>query len=89
MLKPSCSKPGAAPVSAWLGHEVIGLHKGGYGFLLGESVFTSIKVRHIPAVIRFYVSHLTLDVWALGDDVPRTPKSACRTFPDASERDGL
>lgn len=38
------SKPGAAPVATWLGHEVIGLHKGGYGFLLGQSVFTSTKV---------------------------------------------
>jgi len=38
------SKPGAAPVAAWLGHEVIGLHKGGFGFLLGQSVFTSTKV---------------------------------------------
>ncbi|KAI0051057.1 PLP-dependent transferase [Auriscalpium vulgare] len=38
------SKPGAAPVAAWLGHEVIGLHKGGYGFLLGEAVFTGIKM---------------------------------------------
>jgi hypothetical protein len=31
-------------VAAWLGHEVIGLHKGGFGFLLGQSVFTSTKV---------------------------------------------
>ncbi|KAA1469663.1 PLP-dependent transferase [Dentipellis sp. KUC8613] len=38
------SKPGAAPVAAWLGHEVIGLHKGGYGFLLGESIFTGLKM---------------------------------------------
>ncbi|KAH9983311.1 pyridoxal phosphate-dependent transferase [Russula compacta] len=38
------SKPGAAPVAAWLGHEVIGLHKGGFGFLLGQSVFTSTKM---------------------------------------------
>ncbi|KAI0304298.1 pyridoxal phosphate-dependent transferase [Multifurca ochricompacta] len=38
------SKPGAAPLAAWLGHEVIGLHKGGFGFLLGQSVFTSTKM---------------------------------------------
>lgn len=38
------SKPGAAPLAAWLGHEVIGLHKGGYGFLLGQSVFTSTRM---------------------------------------------
>ncbi|ETW81515.1 hypothetical protein HETIRDRAFT_319093 [Heterobasidion irregulare TC 32-1] len=38
------SKPGAAPVAAWLGHEVIGLHKDGYGFLLGEAVYTGIKM---------------------------------------------
>ncbi|KAH9080388.1 pyridoxal phosphate-dependent transferase [Lactarius deliciosus] len=37
------SKPGAAPVSAWLGHEVIGLHSGGFGYLLGQSVFASTK----------------------------------------------
>ncbi len=41
------SKPGAAPVAAWLGHEVIGLHKGGFGFLLGQSVFTSTKVSFV------------------------------------------
>lgn len=40
------SKPGAAPVAAWLGHEVIGLHKGGFGFLLGQSVFTSTRVSY-------------------------------------------
>ncbi|KAI0246736.1 pyridoxal phosphate-dependent transferase [Lactifluus subvellereus] len=38
------SKPGAAPVAAWLGHDVIGLHKGGFGFLLGQSVFTSTRM---------------------------------------------
>ncbi|KAH9024923.1 hypothetical protein EDB85DRAFT_2179872 [Lactarius pseudohatsudake] len=37
------SKPGAAPVSVWLGHEVIGLHSGGFGYLLGQSVFASTK----------------------------------------------
>lgn len=42
------SKPGAAPIAAWLGHEVIGLHKGGFGFLLGQSVFTSTKVSYMP-----------------------------------------
>lgn len=40
----TCSKPGAAPVGAWLSHEVIGLHKAGYGALLGESLFTGVKV---------------------------------------------
>ena len=45
------SEPGAAPVAAWLGHEVIGLHKGGYGFLLGQSVFTSTKVSNVPTYI--------------------------------------
>ncbi|KAI9508875.1 PLP-dependent transferase [Russula earlei] len=38
------SKPGAAPVAVWLGHEVIGLHKSGFGFLLGQAVFTSMKM---------------------------------------------
>ncbi|KAH8081991.1 pyridoxal phosphate-dependent transferase [Cristinia sonorae] len=37
------SKPGAAPVAAWMSHEVIGLHKEGYGALLGESLFTGVK----------------------------------------------
>lgn len=46
----SISKPGAAPVAAWMGHEVIGLHKGGYGFLLGQSVFTSTKVSFVIPV---------------------------------------
>ncbi|KAI9435576.1 pyridoxal phosphate-dependent transferase [Lactarius indigo] len=38
------SKPGAAPVAAWLGHEVIGLHSSGFGYLLGQSVFASTKM---------------------------------------------
>lgn len=38
------SKPGAAPVAAYLSNEVIGLHRGGYGALLGEAMFTSIKM---------------------------------------------
>ncbi|KAI9459853.1 PLP-dependent transferase [Lactarius psammicola] len=38
------SKPGAAPVAAWLGHEVIGLHSGGFGYLLGQSTFASTKM---------------------------------------------
>ncbi|KAF8271959.1 pyridoxal phosphate-dependent transferase [Lactarius quietus] len=38
------SKPGAAPVAAWLGHEVIGLHNGGFGYLLGQAVFASTKM---------------------------------------------
>ncbi|KAK7053228.1 hypothetical protein VNI00_003851 [Paramarasmius palmivorus] len=33
------SKPGAAPVAAFLSHEVIGLNPKGYGALLGEAVF--------------------------------------------------
>ncbi|PSS37347.1 hypothetical protein PHLCEN_2v824 [Hermanssonia centrifuga] len=47
------SKPGAAPVAAWLSHEVIGLHKGGYGALLGESLFTGVK---------FYCYWATMDM---------------------------
>ena len=39
------SKPGAAPVAAWLGHEVIGLHSGGFGYLLGQSTLASTKVK--------------------------------------------
>ncbi|KAK6531098.1 hypothetical protein TWF281_007923 [Arthrobotrys megalospora] len=38
------SKPGAAPVGAWLSHEVIGLNKNGYGTLLGEGVYTCARL---------------------------------------------
>ncbi|PCH38473.1 hypothetical protein WOLCODRAFT_97200 [Wolfiporia cocos MD-104 SS10] len=38
------SKPGAAPVAAYVAHEVLGLHRGGYGALLGEAMFTSVKM---------------------------------------------
>ncbi|CAG8734348.1 8858_t:CDS:2, partial [Racocetra fulgida] len=38
------SKPGAAPVAAWLSHNVIGLHQKGYGALLGQATFTCSKM---------------------------------------------
>ncbi|KAF8813146.1 PLP-dependent transferase [Phlegmacium glaucopus] len=38
------SKPGAAAVAAWVSHEVIGLHQDGYGALLGEAVFSCVKM---------------------------------------------
>ncbi|CAG8618746.1 17081_t:CDS:2, partial [Racocetra fulgida] len=38
------SKPGAAPVAAWLSHDVIGLHQRGYGALLGQATFTCSKI---------------------------------------------
>lgn len=38
------SKPGAAPVAAYLSHQVIGTHKLGYGALLGEATFSCTKV---------------------------------------------
>ncbi|KAI0308818.1 pyridoxal phosphate-dependent transferase [Amylostereum chailletii] len=38
------SKPGAPPVAAWMSHEVIGLHKGGYGLILGQVVFNAIRM---------------------------------------------
>jgi hypothetical protein len=65
------SKPGAAPVAAWLGHEVIGLHKGGFGFLLGQSVFTSTKVSYVSLapVPTWLRSILSQDVWTLGNYV--------------------
>ena len=44
------SKPGAAAVGAYLSHEVIGLHKDGYGRLLGQGMFTCNKVRHISSL---------------------------------------
>ncbi|KAJ7767800.1 pyridoxal phosphate-dependent transferase [Mycena metata] len=38
------SKPGAAACATWLSHRVIGLHANGYGRLLGEAMFTSVKM---------------------------------------------
>ncbi|KAG8949415.1 hypothetical protein FRC03_000356 [Tulasnella sp. 419] len=38
------SKPGAAPVAAYLSHEVLGLHREGYGALLGEAIFSCTKM---------------------------------------------
>ncbi|EGO20111.1 hypothetical protein SERLADRAFT_452847 [Serpula lacrymans var. lacrymans S7.9] len=38
------SKPGAAAMAVWLSNETIGLHKGGYGMILGESMFTTVKM---------------------------------------------
>ncbi|KAG9121292.1 hypothetical protein FRC07_002791 [Ceratobasidium sp. 392] len=38
------SKPGAAAVGAWVSHRVIGLHKNGYGSLLGEAMFGCTKM---------------------------------------------
>ncbi|KAJ7785194.1 pyridoxal phosphate-dependent transferase [Mycena maculata] len=38
------SKPGAAACATWLSHRVIGLHQNGYGTLLGEAMFTSVKM---------------------------------------------
>ncbi|THH28150.1 hypothetical protein EUX98_g6038 [Antrodiella citrinella] len=37
------SKPGASAVAAWMSHKTIGLHKNGYGSVLGEAIFTSTK----------------------------------------------
>jgi hypothetical protein len=42
LIRPS--KPGAAACATWLSHRVIGLHENGYGTLLGEAMFTSVKV---------------------------------------------
>jgi hypothetical protein len=39
------SKPGAAPIAVFLSHEVIGLFDGGYEYLLGSAMLTSVKVR--------------------------------------------
>lgn len=38
------SKPGAAAVSAFLSHDVIGLHSAGYGLLLGQALFSCNRV---------------------------------------------
>ncbi|KAG8527293.1 uncharacterized protein KY384_008037 [Bacidia gigantensis] len=38
------SKPGAAAVGAYLSHRVLGLHKNGYGTLLGEAVFSCARL---------------------------------------------
>ncbi|KAG8726532.1 hypothetical protein FRC11_015010, partial [Ceratobasidium sp. 423] len=37
-------KPGAAAVSTWLSHCMIGLHKHGYRSFLGESLFSCAKI---------------------------------------------
>jgi hypothetical protein len=64
------SKPGAAPVAAWLGHDVIGLHKGGFGFLLGQSVFTATRVRFYSIDLYGDCNDgISQDVWALGNYV--------------------
>ncbi|CAE6344214.1 unnamed protein product [Rhizoctonia solani] len=47
------SKPGAAPVAAWVSHRVIGLHKNGYGSLLGEAMFSCTKM---------YTNWVTMDI---------------------------
>lgn len=52
------SKPGAAPVAVWVSHEVIGLHKKGYGALLGEAVFSCVKVSAIA--LFFFIRALTV-----------------------------
>lgn len=38
------SKSAAAAVATWLSHDIIGLHQKGYGLLLGQATFSSIKV---------------------------------------------
>jgi hypothetical protein len=38
------SKPGAAAVSAFLSHDVIGLHSAGYGLLLSQALFSCNRV---------------------------------------------
>ncbi|KAH8099816.1 pyridoxal phosphate-dependent transferase [Cristinia sonorae] len=38
------SKPGAAPVATWFSHAVIGLHPKGYGQLLGQALFSAVRM---------------------------------------------
>jgi len=38
------SKPGASAVGVWVSHRVMGLHKNGYGSLLGEAMFSCAKM---------------------------------------------
>ncbi|KAJ8515142.1 hypothetical protein ONZ45_g7400 [Pleurotus djamor] len=38
------SKPGAPAVATFFSHHVIGLHKDGYGQLLGQAVFSAVKM---------------------------------------------
>ncbi|GBB93074.1 hypothetical protein RclHR1_02100023 [Rhizophagus clarus] len=38
------SKAAAAAVATWLSHDIIGLHQKGYGLLLGQATFSSIKL---------------------------------------------
>ena len=68
----SDSKPGAAPVATWVSHEVIGLHEKGYGALLGEAVFSCVKVT--LAMLQFCDQgsyRCFSDVCLPGDDVDR------------------
>ncbi|KAG8686905.1 hypothetical protein FRC11_008156 [Ceratobasidium sp. 423] len=45
MIDPHKSgKPGAAAVSTWLSHHMIGLHKHRYGSFLSESLFSCAKI---------------------------------------------
>ncbi|KAJ3903671.1 pyridoxal phosphate-dependent transferase, partial [Lentinula edodes] len=38
------SKPGAAPVATWFSHTILGLDTDGYGQLLGEALFSAVKM---------------------------------------------
>ncbi|KAH8806650.1 pyridoxal phosphate-dependent transferase, partial [Flagelloscypha sp. PMI_526] len=38
------SKPGAAAVAAYFSHSIIGLNPNGYGQLLGEAIFSAVKM---------------------------------------------
>ncbi|KAH8099817.1 pyridoxal phosphate-dependent transferase [Cristinia sonorae] len=38
------SKPGAAPVATWFSHQIIGLDTKGYGQLLGETLFSAVRM---------------------------------------------
>jgi glutamate/tyrosine decarboxylase-like PLP-dependent enzyme len=44
-IVPPFSKPGAAPVAAWVAASTIGLHNQGYGALLSTALFTAARVR--------------------------------------------
>jgi hypothetical protein len=50
------SKPGAAPIAVFLSHEIIGLFDGGYEYLLGAAMLTSVKVSDLRR--RHRIEHL-------------------------------
>lgn len=54
------SKPGASAVAVWTSHVVIGLDQAGYGAILGEGVFSCVRVRCILFILPAVLTHLQM-----------------------------